>query len=80
MSGKLHRFEPINTQCDEEHPQCINMPMDAVWFSFFDKIRGYNVEVTQQFSYKFIRSYVDFKILSFEVSYASIAVAVGFSI
>ena len=47
MSGKLHRFEPINTQCDEEHPQCINMLMDAGWFSFFENIRGYNVEVTQ---------------------------------
>ena len=68
MSSKLHRFEPINTQCDEENPQCINMLMDAGWFSFFDKIRGYNVEVTQQFSCKFIGSYVDFKSLSFEVS------------
>ena len=54
--------------------------MDAGWFSFFNKIKGYNVEVTQQFSCKFIGSYVDFKSLSFEVSEASIAVAVGFSI
>ena len=45
-SGKLCRFEPSNMKWEEELPECVNIFMDTGWYSFFERIRGYNVEVT----------------------------------
>ena len=45
MSGKPHRFEPLDMQWDEEHLKCAQLLKNAGWFVFFEKITGYNVEV-----------------------------------
>ena len=60
MSGKSHKFEPVNTRWAEEHRQCAQMLKDAGWFVFFDKLKGYNVEVSKEFAKKFTGTQVDF--------------------
>ena len=46
ISGKPYRYEPIDTKWAKEHPQCAQLLMNAGWFTFFEKIIGYNVEVS----------------------------------
>ena len=38
---------------EEELPECSNFLMDLGWYSFFERIRGYNVEVSLEFARKF---------------------------
>ena len=52
--------------------------MNAGWYSFFERIRGYNIEVSLGFTRNFIGTQVNFASMSFEVSEASIAEAIGF--
>ena len=80
MSSKSHRFEPVDTQWAKEHPQCARMLMNVGWFTFFKKITGYNVEVSQEFAKKFTSTVIDFASISFEVSRASIGEATRLSV
>ena len=53
---------------------------DAGWFIFFEKIKEYNVEVSQEFARKFIGTQVDFTSLNFEFSETSIVEETSFPI
>ena len=52
-SGRPHRFEPLDTQWDVEHPKCAELLRNAGWFVFFEKITWVNVEVSTEFARKF---------------------------
>ena len=53
------------------------MLKDAGWFTFFENITGYNVEVSREFVKRFTGTKVDFTSVSFEVSKHSIVEANG---
>ena len=53
---------------------------DTGWFTFFEKITGYNVEVSREFAKKFIGTGIGFYSIIFEVSETSIAKAIGLSV
>ena len=80
MNGKPHTFEPIDTQWAKEHPQCAQLLMNIGWFTFFERITRYNVEVSQEFAKKFTSTVIDFASISFEVSRASIGEATRLSV
>ena len=54
--------------------------MNAVWFTIFEKIIGYNVDISREFAKKFTSKGIDFSSISFEVSGASIVEATRLSI
>ena len=39
----------MNLKWDEEFPQRAKMMLDVRWFSLFQRVSGYNVEVTKYF-------------------------------
>ena len=54
--------------------------MDAGWYSFFERIRGFNVEVSLEFARNFAGTQVNFVSMSFEFSEALIAEVTRLSI
>ena len=73
-SGKLCRFEPVNLKWVEEFSQCAKMLIDAGWYSF-ERVGGYNVEVTKSFAKNYTGSSINFQTLSFELNEGLIAEA-----
>ena len=72
-SGKICRFELVNLKWAEEFPQCAKTLRDMAWLSFFERVSGYNVEVTKYFSKNYSNSSMNFQTLNFEVNEGSIA-------
>ena len=74
-SGNLCRFEPINMKWAEEFPKVAKLLMDAGWYSFFERVRGYNTEVTMCLAKSYTGSSVNCQNLIFELNEGSIAEA-----
>ena len=49
--------------------------VDMGWFSFFERVKGYNVEVTKYFAKNYTNSSVNFQTMKFELNEGSIAEA-----
>ena len=47
-------YNTVDTHWNEEHQHWAHMLRDEGWFTFFKKIKGYNVEVSQEFARKFM--------------------------
>ena len=65
--GKVCRFEPVNLKCEEEMPRCTKRFKDAGWYSFFERIMGYNIEVTHSFAHNFSDPSINFQTLTFKL-------------
>ena len=78
-SGKINRFDPIDTSWAMKFPQCAALFREAGWFSFFKRITGFNVEVSHYFSQNLINGVVTFNTLKFELIEGLVAEAVGIS-
>ena len=50
MIGGFNRREPTNTVRIQQHLQVLEIFTRHNWMAFFKKIRGYDDEVTQEFS------------------------------
>ena len=44
--GNLCRFEPVSIGWEKYFLECVELFRKAGWFSFFEKIAGYNTEFT----------------------------------
>ena len=49
-SGKINRFEPTDTSWAIKFLGCETLFRTTGWFSFFEKITGFNPEVSHHFS------------------------------
>ena len=65
-SAKLFRFEPVNMKWAEEILECTKHFNDECWYSFFERIMGYNIEVAPSFAQNFSSSSINFQTLTFE--------------
>ena len=64
---------------EEELPECIKIFMNTSWYLFFERIIGFNVEVSLEFTRNFRGTHVNFASMRFEVLEASIIEATWFS-
>ena len=60
-SGKTNRDEPSDMSWVQDFPNCARLFLEVGWLSFFEKIDGYQTEV----SYKFVEC-VDKDIVTFD--------------
>jgi hypothetical protein len=49
MPGGFIRKEPSDSSKLHEHPEVVDLFTRANWISFFDKIQGYDEEITEEF-------------------------------
>ena len=78
-SGNINRFEPTDTSWATNFPECAALFRMAGWFSFFEKIIGFNPEVSYRFAQNFINDTITFDTLQFDLTEDSIAEATGVS-
>ena len=78
-SGKINKFEPTDTSWENDFHECAALFKREGWFSFFERIRGFNLELSYHFSQGFIKDTVTFDTLKFEVEEELIAKATGVS-
>ena len=76
-SGRINRHEPTDTSWAIKFPECATLFRTTGWFSFFEKITGFNPEVSHHFSQNFINDTVTFNTLMFELTKYLIAEATG---
>ena len=72
-SGKTNIFEPIDTSWENDFPECVALFKRAGWFSFFERIIGFNPKVSYRFAQGFIKDTVTFDTLKFELTEELIA-------
>ena len=65
--GKINRYEPTNTSWVNDFPECATLFKRVGWFSFFEKITGFNPKVSYHFAQKFIKDTVTFDTLKFKL-------------
>ena len=80
LSGKICRLEPVNVKWDEEFSRCAEIMRNAGWFSFCEKLKGHNLEVTNAFINNYKDSVVSLQTLNFRVNESTIAKATGISL
>ena len=78
-SGNINRFEPIDTSWSTNFLECVALFKIAGWFSFFEKIIGFNPEVSYRFSHNFINDTITFDTLKFDLTKDLIVQATGVS-
>ena len=76
-SGKINRFKPIDTSWATKFPECAELFRAAGWFGFFERITGFNAEVSHHFSHNIINGTVIFNTLKLELIEGLIAKATG---
>ena len=47
MPGGFIRKEPLDSSKLHEHPEVVELFTQANWISFFDRIQGYDEEITE---------------------------------
>ena len=62
-SGKTNRFEPTDMSWENEFPNCVALFKREGWFTFFERITGFNPEVAYRFAHGFSNDTVTFDIL-----------------
>ena len=67
-SGKTNRVESTDISWAESFPDCAAMFQRVGWFDFFQRINGFNPEVSYQFSQGFDKDTVLFDTLKFEMT------------
>ena len=66
-SGKTNRCEPTDTSWESEFPNCAALFKRAGWFTFFERITGFNTEASYRFAQGFNNDTVTFDTLKFEL-------------
>ena len=77
--GNTNRFEPTDTSWEKDFPECAALFKRAWWFSLFERIIDFNLEVSYRFAQGFIKDTVTFDTLKFELTEELIAKATGVS-
>ena len=75
--GKTNRYEPTDTIWENNFPNCATLFQRVGWFNFFERIKGFNPEVSYHFAQGFIKDTVTFDTLKFEPTEELIAEATG---
>ena len=76
-SGKKNRVEPMDTRWVESFPNCAVIFQRAGWFDFFQRINGFNLELSYRFAQDFDKNTVSFDTLKFEFTRELIEEATG---
>lgn len=50
MEGGLNRREPTNAKRVHQHPPLVNIFLRHHWMGFFEQLKGYDDDITQEFS------------------------------
>ena len=74
-SGKINRFDPIDTSWAMKFPECLELFRAAGWFGFLEMITGFNAEVSHYFAQNLINGVVMFNTLKFELTEGLVAEA-----
>ena len=74
--GLIYRLEPDNTQWILQFPRSAQLMRNVGWFSFCEKLQGYNTQATRAFI-KNYKGVVQLKNLKAMVNEESIAEAIG---
>ena len=64
-SGNIINFDPTDTSWATNFLECATLFRIVGWFSFFEKITGFNPKVSYRFSQNFINDTVKFDTLKF---------------
>ena len=75
--GLICRLEPDNTQWIMQFPRSAQLMRNAGWFSFCEKLQGYNTQVTRAFIKNYKEGVVRLKNLKAMVNEESIAEVIG---
>ena len=67
-SGNINGFEPIDTSWAIKFTECVGLFKTTGWFIFFEKIFGFNLEVSHNFAKNFINETITFNTLRFELT------------
>ena len=76
-SGKINRYEPTDTIWAIKFPECAKLFRTTRWFNFFERINGFNLEVSHLFAHNFINETVTFSAFMFKLAEGLIAEAIG---
>ena len=77
--GKTNRYEPTDPIWENDFLDCAALFQMARWFNFFERIKGFNPEVSYHFAQGFVKDTVTFDTLKFEPIEELIAEATGIS-
>ena len=67
-SSKTNRVEPMDTSWAESFPDYAMIFQRDGWFDFFQRINGFNLELSYRFSHGFDKNTVSFHTLKFELT------------
>ena len=76
-SGKTNRAEPLDMSWVQAFPDCARLFLEAWWLSFFEKIDGYQTQVSYKFAQCLDKHIVTFDTLKIELTRELIAEATG---
>ena len=76
-SGKTNRAEPSDLSWVKNFPDCAQLFADAGWIMFFEKIEGYNSEVSYKFAQCLDKDIVSFDTLNLKLTRDLIVEATG---
>ena len=76
-SGKINRYDPTNTSWAIKFPECAELFRKIGWFNFFERINGFNPEVSHLFAQNFINKTMTFSTLRFVLTEDLIVEAIG---
>ena len=76
-SGKTNRAEPTDLSWIDKFPRCAEVFQNAGWLIFFNKIDGYNAEVSRKFAQCYDKETVSFDTLKFKLTKELVAEATG---
>ena len=63
-SGNTNRYEPTDTSWANDFPDFTTLFKRAGWFNFFERITGFNPEVSYRFSQGFVKDTVTLILLN----------------
>ena len=67
-SGKTNRVEPMDTSRAESFPDCAAIFQRVSWFDFFQRVNGFNLELSYIFAQGFDKNTLSFDTLKFELT------------
>ena len=66
--GKTNRVEPTDISWTSSFPDCATMFQRAGWFDFFERIKGFDSEVSYRVAQGLEKDTVTFDTLKFELT------------
>ena len=78
-SGNINRFDPTDTSWATNFPECALLFRTGGQFNFFEKITGFNLELSYRFAHNFINDTITFDTLKFYLIEDLIVETIGVS-